>query len=163
MPVMSETPLGEPLAPAPYPPGWWVPDLAEAGVRRPGTVFAAAIVTWASSAIMLLGTASMLVFLLWLGEPILDSFDWSRGWVITLLAVAAVWSVAACLLARWALAGHNWARLLLAASSAVTVVASAALFWLGLPIVSLFGAVAVLVLLFIGGANEWYRNQRKTP
>ena len=161
MPAMSETPLGEPVAPAPYPPGWWVPDATEAtGARRPGTLFAAAVVTWVSSAITVLGTVSLLVFVLSLGEPILDSFDVPRGWVLMWGAGLVAWSVAACLLAHWALEGRNWARLLLATSAAATILASASAFWLGLPLVSLFGGIAVLVLLFIGGANEWYRNQK---
>jgi hypothetical protein len=165
MPLMSETPLGERVAPAPYPPGWWVPDPVGAGARRPGTVLAAALVTWVSSAITLLGTASLLVFLLWLGEPILDSFDGSRPVVVWSAAGVVAWSVLACLLAHWALAGRNWARIGLAVSAAATVVASASAFWLGVPLLSLFAAIAVLVLLFIGGANEWYRsrNQKETP
>ncbi len=161
MPAMSETPLGEPVAPAPYPPGWWVPDATDGiGVRRPGTILAAAIVTWVSSAITVLATASFAVFLVSAGEPILDSLDGSRAWVYSLSAGIVVWSVAACLLARWAMAGRNWARIALAASAAGTIVASISMFWLGVPFLSLFGAVAVLVLLFIGGANEWYSDQK---
>jgi len=156
MPVMSEIPLGEGLAP--YPPGWRVPDATD-GPRRPGTLLAAAIITWAASAIMLGGTVSLLVFLLWLGRPFLDSLDGSHGFVVAVTVGVAVWSILACLLARWALAGNRWARLLLAVSSAATVVVSTVTVFLGLPLVSLFAGIAVLVLLFIGGANEWYRTQ----
>ena len=155
---MSESPLGEQLAPAPYPPGWTVPD-DSSGPRRPGTLLAAAIVTWAASGITLLGTVSLLVFLVGAGEPILDSFDGSRPVVVAVAAGIAVWSVAACLLAWWALTGRNWARILLAVSAGATVAVSTAMFWLGVPFVSLFGGIAVLVLLFIGGANDWYRTQ----
>jgi hypothetical protein len=155
---MSETPLGEQLSPAPYPPGWTVPDELS-GPRRPGTLLAAAIVTWSASAVTLLGTASLLVFLMGAGEPILDSFDGSRPVVLVVAAGIAVWSVAACLLAWWTLAGRNWARILLAVSAGATVVVSTSMFWLGVPFVSLFGGIAVLVLLFIGGANEWYRTE----
>ena len=122
-------------------------------------MLAAAIVTWVCSAITLLGTASLLVFLMGAGEPILDSFDGSRPVVIAITVVIAVWSVAACLLACWALTGRSWARVLLTISAGATVVVSTAVFWLGVPFVSLFGGIAVLVLLFIGGANEWYRAQ----
>ncbi len=157
MPPMSETPLGEQLAP--LPPGWTLPDV-KSGSRRPGTVLAAAVVTWAASAITLLGTASLVMFLMGAGEPILDSFDGSRPVVVAVAAGIAVWSVAACLLAWWALKGRNWARILLAVSAGATVVVSTSVFWLGVPFVSLFGGLAVLVLLFIEGANDWYRAQR---
>jgi hypothetical protein len=122
-------------------------------------VLAAAIVTWSAAGLTLVGAASALVFVLWLGAPIFDAFHGSRTAALVLIAVAVVWSLAACLLAWWALAGRNWARMLLAGSSALTVVASTLAFWLALPVFTLMGAIAVLVLLFIGGANEWYRTQ----
>src|SRR4051812_36795643 len=121
MRAMSETPLGEQRLPAPYPPGWTVPA-PPSGRQRPGTVLAAAVVTWAASAITLLGTASLLVSLVGAGEPILDSFDGSRPFVVSIAAGIALWSVVACLLAWWALAGRNWARILLAVSAGATVV-----------------------------------------
>jgi hypothetical protein len=158
MRAMSETPLGGQLTPAPYPPGWTVPP-ESSGPRRPGTVLAAAIVTWTASAVTLLGTASLFTFLMSAGEPILDSFDGSRPLLVAVAAGIAVWSVAACLLAWWALTGRNWARILLALSAGATVVVSTSMFWLGVPFVSLFGGIAVLVLLFIGGANDWYRTR----
>jgi len=134
------------------------PSRQAPGDRAPS--FAAAVVTWVSSAITVLGIVSLMVFVLWLGGPILDSFAVWGGWVLVWGAGLAVWSVAACLLAHWALEGRNSARLLLATSAGATILASVSVFWLGLPLVSLFGAIAVLVLLFIGGANEWYRNQK---
>ena len=163
MPAMSENSLGEPIAPVLYPPGWVVPDADETvGPKRPGTVVAAAIITWVCSAIVVIGTVSVLVFLVWLGEPILDSFDVSSGFVIAITAVISVWAIAACLLARWAMAGRNWARVWLTISAGATALASLVTVLLGLPLVSLLGASVVIALLFMGGANEWYRSQEGT-
>jgi hypothetical protein len=163
MPLMSESPFGEQLAPvSAWPPGWRAPDdLTEP--RRPGTVLAAAIVTWSAAGLTLLGAAAALVFVLWLGAPVFEAFDGSRAVALVVIGVSVVWSSAACLLAHRALAGRNWARMALAGSSALTVVASTMMFWLALPVLTLLGAIAVLVLLFIGGANEWYRTQRDHP
>src|SRR5690242_5528155 len=110
MPLMSGTPLGEQLPPATaWPPGWrFAEETSEP--RRPGTVLAAAIVTWSAAGLTLVGSASALVFVLWLGAPIFDAFDGSRTAALVLIAVTVVWSLAACLLAWWALAGRNWAR-----------------------------------------------------
>src|SRR3954451_7144601 len=161
MPGMSETPLGPPVAP--YPPGWRIPDPAGEVVRRPGTLVAAAIVTWVASGITVIGTFSLVVFLVSLGEPILDSFDGARVFLAVAGAGVVAWSIAACLLAPWALASRNWARVLLAVSAGGTVVASTLAFWLAVPLLSLFAAIAVLALLFIGGANDWYRSQPGSP
>ena len=116
-------------------------------------MLAAAIVTWFRVGDHAPRHRLVLVFLMGAGEPILDSFDGSRPVVIAVAAGIAVWSVAACLLAWWALIGRRWARILLAISARATVVVSTSVFWLGVPFVSLFGGIAVLVLP-IGGANE---------
>ena len=84
----------------------------------------------------------------------------ATGLVIGLL-VFLVWSVIAIVLAALAMKGRNWARITLVVSAVM-----AALFSL-LAITSLFsviwlvGAVAVIVLLFTGGANEWYAEQSR--
>ncbi len=95
-------------------------------------------------------------------SPILDSFDVSSGFVIAITAVISVWAIAACLLARWAMAGRNWARVWLTISAGATALASLVTVLLGLPLVSLLGASVVIALLFMGGANEWYRSQEGT-
>ena len=95
------------------------------------------------------------------GEPILDSFDGSRPVVIAVAAGIAVWSVAACLLAWWALKGRNWARILLAISAGATVVvvdlgASGS----GSRSSRCSAASPYSSCSSSGGANDWYRAQR---
>ena len=158
MPVVSESPASLPAASTAYPPGWSAPAERH-GPQRPGTVLAAVTVTWVSASIVLLATVSLVVFALWLGGPLLDSLEGSRRVVYLAAAGSGAWSVAAGALAWFALAGRNWARWLLVVSSAATVVVSAIGIFLLVPVVSLVSALVVPVLLFTGGANEWFRTE----
>lgn len=144
--------------------------------RRPGTVTAAAITTFVLSGLMVLVFGISMIAVAVAGDEIAREFNRgfqqgsgmegfsgsgvATGLVIGLL-VFLVWSVIAIVLAALAMKGRNWARITLVVSAVM-----AALFSL-LAITSLFsviwlvGAVAVIVLLFTGGANEWYAEQSR--
>ncbi len=73
-------------------------------------------------------------------------------WVMT--AFVLFWGPVAMVLAWFAYRRANWARITLVVSSAVVVLIS--VFMLPVSIVHTVGAGAVIALLFLGGANEWY-------
>ncbi len=73
-------------------------------------------------------------------------------WVLGVIAV--IWCVIAMVLAWFAFRRANWARITLVVSSAVAALLSLLTFPVG--VVQTLGAGAVIALLFVGGANEWY-------
>jgi hypothetical protein len=155
MPLVSEFPPAVPPAETAYPPGWSAPG-EQPERRRPGTVVAAVVVTWSAAGIVLLATASLVVFALWLGGPLLDAFDGSRRLVFLVAGGTTVWSLVACALAWSVLAGKAWARWALVVSAAATTVVSLLGVFLVVPLVPLVAAPVVVALLFIGGANAWF-------
>ena len=159
-----------PVRPAPVrparlrPPGFGVrnPD------ARPGTVLAAGIVTLVVSGLSLLGLCFTLVALIVISATIdnearQDTFlsDGTDAISIALVTVLMLWSVAAILLAVFALRRSHGARIALVVSSGLTIAASllAAIAGDPLAVAPMLGAVAVIVLLFTGGAGEWYRGR----
>ena len=68
----------------------------------------------------------------------------------------AIWAAAAVVLAIFALRRSNVARVLLTVSSAVTALLSLVAVLSLVSLVPLIAAIAVIVLLFAGGANDWY-------
>jgi hypothetical protein len=126
---------------------------------RPGTVLAAGIVT-----IVTCG----LVFLVALTGLMLDSAlaaldsDLAGTRELLLNTLWLLWSVAGVVVAALALRRSNGARIALLVSSGLTVAACV----IGLATSGLFGAafpllaaVAVIVLMLVGGATEWYRGR----
>ena len=78
-------------------------------------------------------------------------------WVMS--AVIILWAVIAMVLAFLAFRGHNWARITLVVSSAVTFLVCLAAFPFGLA--HMVVAAAVIVLLFTGGANNWFARRAR--
>jgi hypothetical protein len=132
-------------------------------LKRPGTVVAAAVLTWVSVVVTTFGTLAVLYFVLVMG-PLFDLLYLGEivRWYAPRVAIAVV--VCCCLaagLATQVMRGRNWARIALAGSAALVVVLSA----LAMrelrsiePVATLLAAVVVIVLLFTGGANEWFRS-----
>ncbi len=144
------------------PPGFGVRDPN----ARPATVMAAGIVTFVSCGLVLLMQGFFLLVLLVAHALDLSEdpfFDGSTmpGVAIGMLAVALVWSVVAIGLARYALRRSNGARIALAVSSGLTVAVCllASISGAFPSILVLLAAIAVIVLLFTGGAGEWYRGR----
>ncbi len=138
--------------------------------RRPTTVTAAAWTTWVFAGLTLIGLLLSIAGLVGARDEILAElarnpdvaqFDYSADqlmsviWVMMIILV--IWTVSALVLAWLAFRRSGWARIALVVSSAM-----AALFTLfgalGSPLllVVTLAAGATAVLLFVGGANEWY-------
>jgi hypothetical protein len=76
------------------------------------------------------------------------------GWSVA--AVFLVWSLAAIVLAVLAFRRSNAARIALVVSSVMAALLSLFGITSGLSAITLILAVATVVLLFTGGANQWY-------
>ncbi len=168
-------PSGYPEQPAYPPPGGWQPPsqpppYARIGGppgRRPTTVTVAAVLTWLFSGIATVGYLAVIALLLadrtqlvnrLTSDPqfrnlnITDTQMIAAVWVVS--AMVILWAVAAMVLAFLAFRGHNWARIVLVVSAAITFVVCLAAFPFGLAHMIVAGAV--VVLLFTGGANDWF-------
>lgn len=152
--------------PPPYAP---VPDPD----RRPGTVTAAAWVTWVFSGLTALAMVLTALALVAAQDQIIDqTLDQLRQnpsyqnldvapadliaalWVM--LSVTLLWCVVAMVLAFFAFRRSNGARITLIVSASVTALFSVLLFASGISLVTLLAGIAVVVLLLSGGANRWY-------
>lgn len=138
--------------------------------RRPLTVTVAALVTWVFSGLMLLGLVLSAADIPSMRDEIVSQLEQNPGFqnsnltvddvvalIWVMLAVTFVWAVAALVLAWFAFRRANWARIALVVSAGAT-----AFFTLigaiQQPVLLVAGAaaVAVIALLFSGGANQWY-------
>jgi hypothetical protein len=180
MSAMTYTPGSESYPPPPQYGGSNPYGGSGAPTRRPGTVTAAAIITMVFGALTALGCGILGLTLLLadknnvindlqdqLGDQsAFDDYtfeDWenvlSAAGIIFL--VLAVWAVISIVLAVGALRGSNGARITLIISAAVSIVVSliGTLIFL-FPGLNLIAAIAVIVLLFTGGAGDWYRAKK---
>ena len=175
------SPYGQPQQPSPYgQPGYGQPGYGQspygqypqqpAGApqrdadRRPGTVLAAGIVTIVMSGLVLLGSGFVALAALATREDFAEGFNDSAGLdvshdslvtaVVVVCVVLCLWSAVAIVLGVLAMRRSQAARITLVVSAAVTALASL----LGLPLgaVTLVAAIAVIVLLFVGGAGAGY-------
>lgn len=156
-------PYGQP-AYAPYPQR--DPD------RRPGTVTAAAVVGIVGSALTFLGAAFFAVAAAVAREDFAEGFEEGSGTdlgtsadnvvtaVVVICGVLAVWSLVAVVLSVLVLRRSQVARILLVVSAGVATLVSL----LAAPLGLLFTVLTVLtiVLLFVGGANEWFSRKGGT-
>ena len=131
---------------------------------RPGTVLAAGIVTIVLSGLSLLGALLMLIIgmaMSSIDDEVFEGTDNALQIGAVVVAVWFAWSMAAILLAIFTLRRSRGARIALVVSSGLTIVASLVSIAGGGfgSVLTLLGAIAVIVLLFTGGANEWYRGR----
>jgi hypothetical protein len=134
--------------------------------KPPGTVVAAAVVTVVTAALTVLCTLLISGVALWVRAPILETSATQNHprWSVGGFAVVVIgWSVVAAWLAWQVTRGHNWARRALAGSALMTIGFSMVLVTLVLPVATLVAGVVVVVLLFTGRANEWFRSVRSRP
>lgn len=137
--------------------------------KRPTTVTVAAWLTWVFSGLTLLAFVITLVAVVAAREEFMDALraesafqdldisadDLVAGlWAVT--AVLIFWCLAAIVLAVLAYRRVNWARVMLVVSAALTVLLSLVAITSLISAIPLIVAGAVVVLLFTGGANEWY-------
>ncbi|MCW2764387.1 MAG: hypothetical protein JWO11_346 [Nocardioides sp.] len=176
----GQAPFGSsyPPAPAPYgQPGYGQPGYGAAvdPDKRPGTVTAAGIITLVFAGLTLLISIVGAIGLFAAKddvvreirkEPTFDDIgnpDDVVTFLVVLVVVLAIWCVVAMVLAVLAMRRSNVARILLVISSVVTALLSLLAITSLISFVSLAAAVTVTVLLFVGGASEWYARKRARP
>lgn len=157
-------------APSPYAP----PAPLPAPVRRPVTVLIAVLTTWFFAGLVLFVLGGILLLLLVDQQGVLDLLrdnpDLPRSGMSTqdllsilwvACAVGIVWSLAAMVLAFFTLRRHGWARIMLVVSSVMAALVGL----LGLlpGWVLSAAAVATVVMLFSGGANQWFSGRGDRP
>ena len=162
-------------APPPADAGWGVaPD------QRPGTVTAAGWITILSSGLtaLLMGVFALAGFVA--RDPMIDalredpdvrdalgdeaSLDGIANAAIGFFSVMTVWAVIALILGVLVLRRSNVGRILLVISSAVCALVTLGLAFLALiPAVWTLASVAVIVLLFVGGAGDWFARRSSAP
>lgn len=145
--------------------------------KRPGTVTAAGITTIVLSGLSFLLYAVLALALVVARDDVVDaiedelttdqrdafSADDLATFVTVVIVVFAVWCLIAVLLGIFAMRRSNVARILLVISAVMTALISLLGITSGLSAVTLIAGVAVVVLLFTGGANEWYSRRRQQP
>ncbi len=135
--------------------------------KRPSTVTIAAWLTWVMAGLTLLVYGIIVLVLLAArdellaalrAEPQFQALDIASDDLIAVLwvvsAIFIVWCLSAIVLAVLAFRRVNWARIVLVVSASVAALFSFAAFPFSL--FHLLASVAVVTLLFTGGANQWY-------
>jgi hypothetical protein len=137
--------------------------------KRPTTVTTAAVLTWIFAGL----TAALYLLLVLLlivdadqlltaleQEPALAEMNIDRDTVVAALwvvsAVLIFWCFAAAVLAFFALRRANWARYTLVVSAVFSAIFSLLAIASLVSVLPLIASIAVIVLLFTGGANQWY-------
>jgi hypothetical protein len=185
----QQSPYGQPAQPPPYgqqpapsghQPAYGQPGYPYGGPatdQRPASVTAAAVITLIFSGLSLLVYAFILLGLVVARDEAIDeitrqpdfessgiSADSAFGVIVAFVGVFLVWCIIACILAVLVLRRSNGARITLVVSAVATALISvvgalAAV----LPALNLIAAVAVIVLLFTGGANDWFKGKGRRP
>lgn len=140
------------------------------GERRPGTVTAAAWITIVLSAITALLFGFTGLALLVARDQVIAEMekvpefqdanidaDAAVGVLVAIMAGLVIWAIVAIILAVLVLRRSNVSRILLVISSAVTALFSLLSYESGVSLVLLLASVAVIVLLFTGGAGDWFK------
>ena len=142
--------------------------------KRPGTVTGAGIVTIVMSLLSALVFGGFLIALLVSRDSVIDEFETQPGFedvsaddifavFAVILAVFAVWCLIATLLGVLVMRRSNAARILLVISCSVTIVLSLLGIGSVVSAVPLIAAIVVIVLLFTGGAGQWFRRESAQP
>ena len=187
-PPQSQAPYGQapygqaPYGQAPYgQPGYPVPGYGSTQPRRdpdsrPVTVTIAAVLTWVGAGVTATLMLAFVAILAGGSDAFIREFERAAqgtdltlsanqvlaiGW--TVAAVFLVWSLAAIVLAVLAFRRSNAARIALVVSSVMTALLSLFGITSGLSAITLILGVATVVLLFTGGANQWYSRRRSHP
>lgn len=172
-------PYGQPAQPAYGQPAYGQPGYAAPGGdpdKRPGTVTAAGIITIVFSGLSLLLYAFILVALVVAKDAVLDEIETQPGFedagisandalgvVVGVVGVFAIWCLIATILGFLVLRRSNAARILLVVSSSVTALLSLLAIGSGLSALTLIAAIATIVLLFTGGAGDWFKRKGAAP
>lgn len=141
--------------------------------RRPGTVTAGAWIAIVMSALGAAGSLLMAVVMVAMREPMLDELrrqpeldtagvdlDSIVGLIVAVFVVSAILSVLGVVLGVFTLRRSNVARILLVVLSAITALLSLISIASGVSAVPMLAAIATIVLLFVGGANDWFARRK---
>lgn len=144
--------------------------------KRPGTVTAAGVITMIFSGLALLLFGVVLVGMLVARDQILDALegdadfdsmgisgDSAFGAIVAVMAVFALWCVIAFVLGLMVMRRSNAARIALVVSAALSAVISLVGIGSGVSALTLIASVAVIVLLFTGGASPWFKRSSGQP
>lgn len=145
--------------------------------RRPATVTAAVILTGISAAVTALGALLLMVVLAQDAGEFIRSYEKASsgrpavqltndqllaiGWALA--AALLLWCLVAILLAVFAMRRSQGARIGLVVSAVLTAAVSLLAIISVVTVVPLLVSVAVVVLLFTGGANDWYARRPPAP
>jgi hypothetical protein len=145
------------------------PDPHRSPDRRPVTVTIAAVLTWIGAGVTAILMLALVAILAVGGDAFVNEVNRTAarsdltltanqamavGW--TIAAVFLVWSLAAIVLAVLAFRRSNAARIALVVSAVMAALLSLLSIVSGLSAITLIMAGAAVVLLFTGGANQWY-------
>lgn len=153
-------------------PGYAGAPMAGDPDKRPGTVTAAGTITLIFSGLSFLLFAFVLVALLVAEDEVLAEIERQEGFedagisandalgvVVGVVGVFAVWCLVATILGFLVLRRSNAARITLVVSAAVTALVSLLAIGSGVSALTLIAAVATIVLLFTGGAGDWFKRK----
>ena len=137
--------------------------------QRPGTVTAAAVLTWVGCAMARTGCLLGLALATSRSSAFMDGAmkgsdgtftrAQTQGILIGFGAVCLVWAIAASVLALLTLKRHRWARILLTVSAVTAALLSLVMILSVISAVNLVTAITAVVLLFVGGANDWFAHR----
>lgn len=146
--------------------------------KRPGTVTAASIITIVMSTITFLLFAIVTVALLVARDDVIDEIDQEMAntqgledmsaddlanFITIIMLVFVAWCLAAIVLAVLAMRRKNWARITVIISAAMAALFSLLGITSLISGITLIAAIAVIVLYFTGGANDWYAKRGNQP
>jgi hypothetical protein len=139
--------------------------------KRPGTVTTAIVMTWVLTGLTLL--FSLLLFGLALSDnsdffnAFTDNGDFSditrdelRNIVTIVSVVFILWCAAALVFSVFAFRGQSWGRTALVVSAGLSAVLDLVGILAVFPLFFAIATIVVIVLLYNGGANEWYRSRK---
>jgi hypothetical protein len=142
---------------------------------RPGTVLAAAIITFISAGLVLLVLGGLTMVLVATREEFVDGFRDGAGVAVTgepngwyaglfiAMALLLLWCAVAIVLAVFTLRRSNGARIALVVSASLTALLSLLAIASAVSVVTLAASIAVIVCLFTGGAGAWFRRDPAPP
>ena len=168
-PYGQPDPYGQQGQPSPYgqQPSYGAPPVQDD--RRPGTVTAAAWITIVFSGLTAVLFGFTGLALLVARDQVITEMervpefqdagidaDAAVGVLVAFILGLVVWAVIALVLAVFVLRRSNVARILLVISSAVVALLSLLGITSGVSAITLIASVATIVLLFVGGAGDWF-------
>lgn len=171
-PGYGQQPYGQPQSgygqqPYGYQSPAYSPYGADRGDRRPGTVTAAGVITLIFAGLCLALFAIIGIVVVAAKDEFITRIQDQPGFqdvtpndVVSVVAVVclvfAVWCIIAMVLAVFTMRRSNGARIGLVISSALAAILSLLAVGSGASAVTLLASIAVIVLLFVGGSNDWF-------